>query len=300
MRRDGPADDRPAAEVGELSGVIARMGGSLRAWSLAVSFLGDCIVPRGGDVGMATITEVLSAFGIEAGVTRTAMSRLARDGWVDAPKVGRNTFYALTPVALAEFEAGARRIYAAKHPQDPCSWRVVFGGGLPKSEQERLRATLRHRGGSADLGAHVYVLPAAEEPRDVGRAIALTAGPMPDAVARLFVERMFDLAGLGEDYAKFVAGFAPVLETLGAGRKLAGIEALAMRVFIIHCFRRIVLRDPLIPAPYLPEGWPGFAAREATAAIWRALFRASEAWLDANAASAYGPLPPRSIPWQRF
>ena len=32
----------------------------------------------------------------------------------------------------------------------------------------------------------------------------------------------------------------------------------------------------------------------------RALFRASEAWLDANAASAYGPLPPRSIPWQRF
>jgi len=63
---------------------------------------------------------------------------------------------------------------------------------------------------------------------------------------------------------------------------------------------RIVLRDPIIPAPYLPEGWPGIAAREAAAAIWRALFRASEAWLDANAASAYGPLPPRSNPWQRF
>ena len=56
----------------------------------------------------------------------------------------------------------------------------------------------------------------------------------------------------------------------------------------------------MIPAPYLPEDWPGIAARETAAAIWRALFRASEAWLDANAASAYGPLPPRSILWQRF
>ncbi len=73
-----------------------------------------------------------------------------------------------------------------------------------------------------------------------------------------------------------------------------------MRVFVIHCFRRIVLHDPLIPAPYLPENWPGIAARQTAAAIWRALFPASEAWLDANAASAFGALPPRSIPWRRF
>ena len=178
MRRGDPADNQPAAEGGELSGAIARMGGSLRAWSLAVSFLGDCIVPRGGDVGMATITEVLSAFGIEPGVTRTAMSRLAGDGWVTRQKVGRMSFYALTPVALAESEAATRRIYAARHPQDPCSWRVVFGGGLPKAEQARLRAALRHRG-AADLGGHVYVVPAGENPPEVGRAIALTAAPMP-------------------------------------------------------------------------------------------------------------------------
>ena len=300
MRRDDPADlnDTPAGS-GELSGALARMGGSLRAWSLAVSFLGDCIVPRGGDVGMATITEVLSAFGIEPGVTRTAMSRLAGDGWVTRQKVGRMSFYALTPVALAESEAATRRIYAARHPQDPCSWRVVFGAGLPKPEQARLRTALRHRG-AADLGAHVYVLPAGDDPREVGRAIALTADPMPEAEARLFVERVFDLAALGEDYGRFVAAFSPLRVSLSAGQKLAGIDALAMRVFLIHCFRRIVLRDPLIPAPYLPEGWPGIVAREAAAAIWRALFRASEAWLDANAASAYGPLPPRSIPWQRF
>jgi len=296
-RADLPGLNGPESDA--LAAVAERSGVALRAWSLAVSFLGDCIVPRGGDVGMATITEVLAAFGVESGVTRTSMSRLASDGWVTRQKVGRNSFYSLTPIALAESEAATRRIYAARHPQDPCSWRIYLGGGLPKVEQARLRAALRRRG-AADLGAHVYLLPAGEAPRDAGHAIALDADPLPAAEARLLVERAFDLAALAEDYTRFVAAFAPVRDSLGAGRKFSGIDALAMRVFVIHCFRRIVLRDPLIPAPYLPENWPGIAARESAAAIWRALFRASEAWLDANAASAYGPLPPRSNPWQRF
>ena len=286
-------------ESDELASVGARSGVPLRAWSLAVSFLGDCIVPRGGDVGLATITEVLAAFGVDPGVTRTSMSRLASDGWVTRQKVGRNSFYSLTPIALAESEAATRRIYAARHPHDPSSWRVYIGGRLPKPEQARLRAALRRRG-AADLGAHIYLLPAGDDPPDPGRAIALNADPLPDADARRLVECAFDLAALGEEYGRFVAAFAPLRDSLGAGRKLTGLDALAMRVFVIHCFRRIVLRDPMIPAPYLPEGWPGIAARETVAVIWRALFRASEAWLDANAASAYGPLPPRSIPWQRF
>jgi phenylacetic acid degradation operon negative regulatory protein len=124
--------------------------------------------------------------------------------------------------------------------------------------------------------------------------------PLPEAYARLLVARAFDLAALDEDYARFVAAFAPVRDALETGRKLAGLDALAMRVLVVHAFRRIVLRDPMLPAPYLPEGWPGLAARATIAAIWRALLRPSEAWLDANAASAYGPLPPRSTSWQRF
>ena len=286
-------------ESDALADVVARSGLALRAWSLAVSFLGDCIVPRGGDVGMATITEVLSAFGIDPGVTRTAMSRLASDGWVKRQKVGRLSFYSLTPAALAESEAATRRIYAARHPHDPCSWRVYLGGGLPKPEQARLRDAVRGRG-AADLGAQVYLLPAADDLPDPGRSIALKADPLPPAEARRLVERAFDLAALEDDYRRFTAAFAALRETSSAGGKLVGLEAVAMRVFVIHCFRRIVLRDPMVPAPYLAENWPGIAARHTAAAIWRALFRASEAWLDANAASAYGPLLPRSNPRQKF
>jgi phenylacetic acid degradation operon negative regulatory protein len=287
------------AEGERLSAVIERAGGALRAWSLAVSFLGDCIVPRGGEVGMAAITEVLGAVGIDGGVIRTSMSRLASDGWVTRQKVGRNSFYALTPAALAQSEAATRRIYAARHPDSPCAWKIVFAGGLPKPEQIRIGAALRRRG-AADLGVHVYLLPDGEDFPAVGQAIAMRSAPLPDAEARTLVERAFDLAALGANYAAFLARFQPVRESLTEGRKLTGVEAVAMRVLVIHVFRRIALRDPMIPAPYLPDGWPGIAAREAAAAIWRALYRASEAWLDAHAASAYGPLPPRSSPWQRF
>jgi phenylacetic acid degradation operon negative regulatory protein len=289
-----PPPDDPLAAVVSSSGA-----GSVRARSLAATFLGDCIVPRAGDVGIATITEVLGRFGIEAGVTRTSMSRLASGGWVKRQKVGRNSFYSLTPAALAESEAASRRIYAARHPQDPCGWRVYLAGGLEKTEQARMRAALRHRG-AAELGSQVYILPASENLGEFQPAIALDAKSLPAPEARELVRRAFDLAAIGEDYARFVAVFAPVQASLSSGFKLTGLDAVAVRVFVIHRFRRIVLRDPGVPAPYLPENWPGFAARKTAATIWRALLRPSEAWLDANAASASGPLPRRSISWQQF
>src|SRR5271157_5089246 len=151
MGRSDPAGlNEPESDA--VTAVVARSGVALRAWSLAVSFLGDCIVPRGGDVGMATITEVLAAFGVDSGVTRTSMSRLASDGWVARQKVGRNSFYALTPLALAASETASRRIYAPRHPEAPCGWRVVYAGGLGKSEQARLKAALARRG-AAELAA---------------------------------------------------------------------------------------------------------------------------------------------------
>jgi phenylacetic acid degradation operon negative regulatory protein len=293
-----PTAETLSRDLNPVADVVGRLGEGLRAWSLAVSFLGDCIVPRGGEVGIGTIAELLGQFGVDNGVTRTSMSRLAGDGWVTRQKVGRNSFYALTPLALSRSEAASRRIYAARHPDRPCDWRIVYGAGLARSEQARLKAELRRRG-AAELASQTFLLPAGEDLPETPGAIAMTAGPLPDADARLLVVRAFDLADLRGDYERFLAAFAPARASIGAGRGLSGLDALAMRVLVIHAFRRIVLRDPMIPAPYLAEDWPGFAARETAAAIWRALLRPSEAWLDANAASAYGPLPPRSG-WRRF
>src|SRR5918912_210393 len=44
--------------------------------------------------------------------------------------------------------------------------------------------------------------------------------------------------------------------------KLSDIEAFTARVLLIHQYRRVVLRDPLLPAALLPRDWPGRPARQ--------------------------------------
>ncbi|WP_272910976.1 PaaX family transcriptional regulator C-terminal domain-containing protein, partial [Falsiroseomonas oryziterrae] len=61
---------------------------------------------------------------------------------------------------------------------------------------------------------------------------------------------------------------------------------------LIHEWRRLVLRAPPLPPALLPPDWPGAAARALTAALYRRLTPAAEAWLDAEGRNEDGPLPP--------
>src|ERR1700710_317116 len=64
-----------------------------RTGSIVTPVFGDAIMPRGGSVWLGTLVEFFKALDIDSGVVRTAMSRLAADGWVERTKVGRNSFY---------------------------------------------------------------------------------------------------------------------------------------------------------------------------------------------------------------
>ena len=66
-----------------------------RTGSIVVTVFGDAIVPRGGSVWLGTLLEFFEALDIDSGVVRTAMSRLATDGWLERNKIGRNSFYRL-------------------------------------------------------------------------------------------------------------------------------------------------------------------------------------------------------------
>ena len=66
-----------------------------RTGSIVITVFGDAIVPRGGSVWLGTLLEFFKTLDIDSGVVRTAMSRLATDGWLERNKVGRNSFYRL-------------------------------------------------------------------------------------------------------------------------------------------------------------------------------------------------------------
>ncbi|KZD21083.1 hypothetical protein A4A58_14945 [Tardiphaga robiniae] len=59
-----------------------------RTGSLIITFYGDAILPRGGSVWLGTLLAFLEMLEIDGSVVRTAMSRLAADGWLDREKVG--------------------------------------------------------------------------------------------------------------------------------------------------------------------------------------------------------------------
>ena len=77
--------------------------------------------------------------------------------------------------------------------------------------------------------------------------------------------------------------------------KLSDADAFTARILLIHHYRRVVLRDPLLPMALLPGDWPGRAARTLCGEIYRALLPSSEQWLDQHGSNENGTLP-KAIP----
>src|SRR5258708_16038105 len=82
-----------------------------RTGSIVITVFGDAIVPRGGSVWLGTLLEFFGTLDIDAGVVRTAMSRLAADGWLERNKVGRNSFYPLVKKGPQTLAAAAQPIF---------------------------------------------------------------------------------------------------------------------------------------------------------------------------------------------
>jgi phenylacetic acid degradation operon negative regulatory protein len=86
--------------------------------------------------------------------------------------------------------------------------------------------------------------------------------------------------------------FEPLRGWLGRRERLSEADAFTARILLIHYYRRVVLRDPLLPTALLPRDWPGRAARTLCGEIYRGLLPSSEKWLDRNGLNEEGPLPP--------
>ena len=69
-------------------------------------------------------------------------------------------------------------------------------------------------------------------------------------------------------------------------------ECFVVRTLLIHAYRRVLLRDPLLPAALLPLDWPGAAAHALCRDFYRLTRRAAEQHLAATLGAPGEPLPP--------
>ena len=259
----------------------------IRAGSLIVTVFGDAVVPRGGVLSLTSLHEIMRAFRISDTLVRTALSRLVSEGWFERWKVGRNSYYRLTPRGHEAFAEATQRIYADP-PQD---WQGSFDLLLLENAQDRsaLRAELSAAGYGA-LGSDL-LLAAAASAGQTGPFLRLAATPADLPTARKLVERAWPLAAIESRYRRFIDTYSGTLGALERGAGFTNLDALLVRILLIHDYRRAVLKDPLLPSQLLPKPWAGTAARTLCGTIYRTLLPAAERWIDTHAQNDVGPLP---------
>ena len=202
----------------------ARGSGRLRAGSFIITTFGDVVAPRGGTVSLASLIRFLQPFGINDSQVRTAVSRLAADGWLQGQRRGRNSFYGLTESGARRFAAATRRIYDAGELEWEGRWQVViYPDGGPA--RDALRRELGWAGfGALAPGLFLHPNPpegAVQAALEVlgltGRAVVIDGRRGLDALPEtlhLTAEGCWALDGVAEAYAAFAERFAALAASL--------------------------------------------------------------------------------------
>jgi len=276
-----------------------------RASSLIITVWGDAIAPHGGAVMLAGLIELLAPFGINERLVRTSVFRLAREGWLAAKPVGRESLYRLTREGARRFEQAYRRIYDAPVDRWDESWEIVIADRLSADERRALQQELGWEG-FGTLAPDVYVRPA-RAGSTVARIVAALGLSGKIAVVRGFddatlggetlasaVPCAWDLVGVAADYRRFIARVGGVIQRFRSSDDDAHDppQSFIVRTLLIHEFRRVLLRDPQLPASLLPLDWPGSAAYTLCRDFYRLTHRAAERHLLATLRTERGSLPP--------
>jgi phenylacetic acid degradation operon negative regulatory protein len=135
------------------------------------------------------------------------------------------------------------------------------------------------------------------------RVEVMTASPEPASSQRSrdLLQSCWDLEALAAAYRRFIERVRPLWQALEKASEPEPETCFALRVLLIHEYRRIILRDPELPAELLSPDWAGSSARVLCRNLYRRAAPAAERHVRAVLETADGPLPePRPYYFQRF
>ena len=308
MRQANPVSNRrqPPAAAPAPDAAIARWiqrtlaADPPRAKSLIVTIWGDALAPHGGAVWLAGLIRLMAPFHVNDRLVRTSVFRLARDGWLDASAHGRRSRYRLTREGARRFDDAYRRIYDRPPEAWHGEWELVLVNGIPAGRRGALRDELAWAG-FGEVGAGNFLrpsepgrpLPSILATAGVGNRVLIARaadfpGARPLATA---ADHAWDLGALAAHYRQFLQRFGAVIERFRAGGVHDPAQCFVVRTLLIHAYRRVLLRDPLLPAALLPLDWPGAAAYALCRDFYRLTHRSAEAHLAATLVDEGAPWP---------
>lgn len=233
----------------------------VRARSALFDVYGGHLRERGGAATIAALVRLLEPLDFAAPAVRTAVSRTVRQGWLHPVRLAGGPGYAMTPRGERRLDEAAARIYRTLPSTWDGRWHVVVLEEMPaRDSRDHLTSSLQLLGYGA-LGPVTWIAPRpSPELPDVLAAEnvpARTFHGSHDGQDTELAARAWDLDSLGDDYARFVATWAPAVSVVDGS---APSDAFAASQRLLHAWRKFLFRDPGLPAELLPDGWPGHAA----------------------------------------
>jgi phenylacetic acid degradation operon negative regulatory protein len=239
--------------------------GEPRVWSLIVTVFGDLARAPGAAISGPVLSALTTRMDIRPEAMRVALYRLRKDNWITSQKVGRVSQYHLTDAGRRQSESATDRIYAA-FPPAPADWHLFVAP--PMDQAARL-------GLESDLAAQGYVtlIPGVflgTGPAPQNDALFTMTG-QPGAVPEWLKSQLMP-PELSAGYSAFLAVLDVVDHELKSGTFCATDRA-AIRILIVHGWRRLVLRHAPLPDALYPDSWAGPHARAKVQELLGALGR---------------------------
>ena len=282
--------------------------------SLIASLYGDALSHRGGEIWLGSLAALLEGMGFGERFVRTALFRLNKEGWLDVARIGRRSFYRLSDKGLRLTRRAEHKIYRAEQPAWDGKWLLLLSEGLDKSTLNEVKKQLIWQG-FGTLAPSLMASPS-QQLADVQSLLheagvadnvicfeAHTPLALSRAALRARVEECWHLSEQNLMYESFIDSFRPLLPLLreASAEALTPERCFQIQLLLIHFYRRVILKDPLLPEKLLPPHWAGQTARQLCINIYQRVAPGALAFVSEKGETTVGELPaPGSLYWQRF
>lgn len=246
------------------SGVRVRHTGIVRARAAVFDVYGDHLADQAYWAPISAVVTLLQTCQIAAPATRTAVSRMTAQGWLEPMTRHGVRGYAATAVGRDRLAEAWVRIYRPAAPDWDGRWHVVVTARpVDRTQRERVTATLGYLG-YGRLAPQTWI--AARSSPELSTALSglqigystFSTTDLKDS--RELLARTWDLSELASSYQAFADDTAALGARLGTG--LSPAEAYALRAGLVHRWRKFLFVDPALPEEVLPSPWPGQLARD--------------------------------------
>ncbi|WP_404359043.1 phenylacetic acid degradation operon negative regulatory protein PaaX [Cytobacillus firmus] len=238
--------------------------------SMIFTLYGDYISHYGSKIWIGSLIKLLSEFGHNDQSVRAAISRMNKQGWVSAEKIGNKSYYSLTPRGQKRIEEAAKRIFKLKPEKWDGEWRILMYT-IPeeiRNVRDELRKELVWSGfgsmssscwiSANNLEKQVFDL---IEKYDIANYvdffIARYAGPHKNIE---IVEKSWNLTEINERYQEFISQYSQKY-IIDKNKILKGnmtdAECFVERTKLVHEYRKFLFVDPGLPEELLPDKWLG-------------------------------------------